>query len=190
MSQNPVILMWNPENITVNVEYNELVVRTITGAANEAASAPSGAKKFAVKKVVYTWREDLYVLVQCTPDLSTSDCKQCLQAAIANLPVCCNNKQGGRVLFPSCNFRFENYSFYNETAVVAPPPTPVVLPPTSTGPAPDGKGSWRKKNLDCNRRNSIGYCWSTNVELLHLRYVEKEESEKREITKQPSDSIT
>ena len=100
----------------VYVEFNKLLVNTISGAANEAASAPSGFKKLAAKKVIYTFLESLYVLVQCTPDLSTSDCNQCLLLANLSLSICCNNNRGVRVLFPSCNFRFDNYSFFNEVA--------------------------------------------------------------------------
>jgi len=48
---------------------------TISGASYEAARAPSGVKKLAAKQVIYTFLESLYVHVQCTPDLSTSDCK-------------------------------------------------------------------------------------------------------------------
>jgi len=145
LNQRPLVYVWNVENITVDVEFNQLLVNTISDAAKEAASAPLGVKYFAAKKVIYTWREFLYVLVQCTPVLSTSDCNRCLEQAIPQVQICCNNKRGGRVLNPSCNLRFENYSFYNETAVVAmstpPLSTPVVPLPPSPGSIADGKGS-------------------------------------------------
>jgi hypothetical protein len=145
MSQDPGIFMWYVQNITVNVEFNNLLVDTISDAANVAASAPSGEKKFAAKNVTYTWLESLYVLVQCTPDLSKYDCNRCLNLTLSSISICCNNKPGARVLFPSCNLRFQNSSFYNETAVVAmsPPPlsTPVVPLHPSPGPIADGKGS-------------------------------------------------
>jgi hypothetical protein len=140
--------LWNTQNITVDVEFKKFVVDTISDAAKEAASAPSGEKKFAAKKVSYTWKESLYVLVQCTPDLSKYDCIQCINLTLSYLPIFINNKQGGRVLFPSCNFRYETYLFYNVAAVVAmsppppPPPlsTPVVPLPPSPGSITDGKG--------------------------------------------------
>jgi len=149
-SQSPelVYILWNTQNITVDVEFKKFVVDTISDAAKEAASAPSGEKKFAAKKVSYTWKESLYVLVQCTPDLSKYDCIQCINLTLSYLPIFINNKQGGRVLFPSCNFRYETYLFYNVAAVVAmsppppPPPlsTPVVPLPPSPGSITDGKG--------------------------------------------------
>uniref|UniRef100_A0A6M2E646 non-specific serine/threonine protein kinase n=1 Tax=Populus davidiana TaxID=266767 RepID=A0A6M2E646_9ROSI len=149
LSQTPSVYMSNTQKITVDVEFNKLLVNTISDAVNVAASAPSGEKKLATKKEIYKLRESLYVLVQCTPDLSKNDCNQCLLQAILSISVCCNNKRGVRILFPSCNFRYENYSFYNKAAVVAmsPPPlsTPAVLLPPSPGPIGDGsKSMWIK----------------------------------------------
>jgi len=138
LSQTPALYKFNTPNMTVDVEFNKLLVNTISDAVNVAASAPSGEKKLATKKEIYTLRESLYILVQCTPDLSKNDCNQCLLIAKLSISICCNNNRGGRILFPSCNFRYENYSFYNQAAVVAmsPPPlsTPVVLLPPSPGP--------------------------------------------------------
>ncbi|KAL9384088.1 hypothetical protein Peur_024411 [Populus x canadensis] len=148
LSQTPRFLKWNKQNITVDVKFNKRVVDAISDAAKEAASAPSGEKKFAAKNVSYTWEESLYVLVQCTPVLSTSDCNRCLNLTLSYIPICCNNKRGGRVLTPGCNLRYETYSFYNETAVMAmsPPPlsTPVVPLPPSPGSIADGKGDGSK----------------------------------------------
>ncbi|KAJ6885610.1 hypothetical protein NC651_026289 [Populus alba x Populus x berolinensis] len=150
LSQTPSVYMSNTQKITVDVEFNKLLVNTISDAVNVAASAPSGEKKLATKKEIYKLRESLYVLVQCTPDLSKNDCNQCLLLSKLSISICCNNNRGGRVLFPSCNFRYENYSFYNQAAVVAmspPPPlsTPVVLLPPSPGPIGDGsKSMWIK----------------------------------------------
>ncbi|XP_011010160.1 PREDICTED: cysteine-rich receptor-like protein kinase 15 [Populus euphratica] len=148
LSEKPAFIMWNIQNITVDVKFNKRVVDSVSDAAKEAASAPSGEKKFAAKNVSYTWEESLYVLVQCTPDLSKYDCIRCINATLSYLPIYINNKQGGRVLFPSCNFRFEIYSFYNVPAVVAmsPPPLsmPVVRLPPSPGSIADGKGDGSK----------------------------------------------
>jgi len=148
-SQSPALayILWNTQNITVDVKFNNRVVSSISDAAKEAARAPSGEKKFAAKNVTYTWEESLYVLVQCTPDLSKYDCNRCINLTLYYLPIYINNKRGGRVMYPSCNSRFETYSFYNVAAVVAmsPPPvalsTPVVPLPPSPGPIADGKGS-------------------------------------------------
>ncbi|XP_061984640.1 cysteine-rich receptor-like protein kinase 10 [Populus nigra] len=145
VDQDITIFMMSPNNVTVQPDrFNQLVETTINGIAARASSAPSGAKKFAVQQVNYTGIQKLYTLVQCTPDLSTLDCKRCLEGAISKLGNCCNRKQGGRVLFASCNFRYELYEFYNATAAAeaAPPPPPVALspPPTSGPETRKGKG--------------------------------------------------
>ncbi|XP_011007912.1 PREDICTED: cysteine-rich receptor-like protein kinase 25 [Populus euphratica] len=131
LSEKFAFIMWNRQNITVDVQFNKRLVDTISDAANVAASAPSGSKKFAAKNFTYTWLESLYVLVQCTPDLSKYDCNRCLNLTLSFISICCNNKRGGRVIYPSCNFRYETYLFYNVAAVVAmsPPPlsTPILL---------------------------------------------------------------
>ncbi|XP_073268440.1 cysteine-rich receptor-like protein kinase 10 [Populus alba] len=147
-SQTPSVALVNTQNITVNVKFNTRVVDSISDAAKEAASAPSGEKKFAAKNVTYTWEESLYVLVQCTPDLSKYDCNRCLNRTLYYLPIYITNKKGVRVLFPSCNFRYETYLFYNVAAVVAMSPptlsTPVVPLPPSPGSIADGKGDGSK----------------------------------------------
>ncbi|KAJ9167052.1 hypothetical protein P3X46_021734 [Hevea brasiliensis] len=54
---------------------------------------------------------------QCTSDLSKQECSDCLTQATGSLPQCCNEKQGGRVITPSCNFQCQIDLFYNPAAV-------------------------------------------------------------------------
>ncbi|PIA58485.1 hypothetical protein AQUCO_00500433v1 [Aquilegia coerulea] len=51
----------------------------------------------------------LYGLVQCTEDLSRSDCDRCLRRSISELPLpgCCDMRQGARVIKPSRNIRYK-----------------------------------------------------------------------------------
>lgn len=88
-------------------------------AAVQAANG-GGDKKFATKEANFSSFQTLYTLAQCTPDLSQSGCEKCLKIATSELPSCCNGKQGGRVLIPSCNIRYEFYPFYREVAAPAP----------------------------------------------------------------------
>jgi hypothetical protein len=153
VDQDFTLFMMSPNNVTVQPDrFNQLVATTINDIAARAASAPSGAKKFAVQQVNYTGIQKLYTLVQCTPDLSTPDCSRCLEGAISKLGNCCNRKQGGRVIFPSCNFRYELYEFYNATAAAeaAPPPPPVALPPPpASGPETRRKGKVDNALFNC-----------------------------------------
>ncbi|CAB4299681.1 unnamed protein product [Prunus armeniaca] len=126
MDEAPSVSLWNVGNITDPNRFNKVLAETINGLVPVAANMASGTKKFAAKKANFTAFQELYSLVQCTPDLSSTACDRCLIGAIALLPACCNGKQGGRVLYPSCNVRYEVYPFY--TFVTAPPP-PLLLPP-------------------------------------------------------------
>lgn len=128
MERDPNYTLWNTKNVAVLADFNRILVDTISTAVYRAANMPAGAKKFAATKANYTTEDNLYVLVQCTPDLSSSDCHQCLLAAYSGLEICCNEKRGGRILFPSCIVNFEMYINYNETYVEAAalaPPSPV-----------------------------------------------------------------
>ncbi|CAK7350941.1 unnamed protein product [Dovyalis caffra] len=147
VDQDFTLFMSSPNNVTDQPQrFNQLVATTINDIATRAAAAPSGARKFAVQEANYTGQQKLYTLVQCTPDLPSSGCSRCLEGAISKLSNCCDRRQGGRVIFASCNFRYELYEFYNATAAAEasppPPPPPVALspPPASgSGTRPKGK---------------------------------------------------
>jgi hypothetical protein len=130
----PRIQLLNTQNITEQDRFNRLLNRTMTELASQASNVPTGSKKFGVKEVKFSEFQDLYNLVQCTPDLSSTDCNSCLQAAINRLPICCGGKQGGRALFPSCNVRYELYQFYNESMAATLTPVPPPPPGSVTGP--------------------------------------------------------
>jgi hypothetical protein len=103
-------------------EFRDLVSSTLNLAAVEAANS---SKKFYTRKVITP--QPLYLLVQCTPDLTRQDCLRCLQKSIKGMSL---YRIGGRFFYPSCNSRYENYSFYNETATRS--SSPPSLPPRST----------------------------------------------------------
>lgn len=136
------IMMSNTQNITESEWFSPLVARTMNDMVAAASGAPSGNKKFATGEVKGLGLQTLYSLVQCTPDLSISDCKLCLQLIVDFLPTCCDVKRGGNVFNPSCNIRYELYPFYRVTALASspapallpPPPPPVLLPPPSLPP--------------------------------------------------------
>ncbi|KAF9683436.1 hypothetical protein SADUNF_Sadunf04G0013400 [Salix dunnii] len=112
MERDPPFTLMNPQSLAVHADFNRILVDTIGTAVYQAANMPAGARKFAATKANYTKQDMLYVLVQCTPDLSSNDCHQCLLSAYSGLQVCCNEKRGGRILFPS----------FEEAAVLAPSP--------------------------------------------------------------------
>ncbi|KAK4588155.1 hypothetical protein RGQ29_019232 [Quercus rubra] len=123
---DPYRILSNPQNISDQTRFDQLVRATMSGLASGIINLSTGAKKFGTKQANFTALKNVYTLVQCTPDLSGYDCTSCLRLAIQKLP---SGNKGGRVLFPSCIARFEIYPFYLMGNTSAPPPTPV--PPAS-----------------------------------------------------------
>ncbi|KAK4755043.1 hypothetical protein SAY87_008800 [Trapa incisa] len=74
-------------------------------------------------------RKDLGRANECSPDLSATQCSDCLEDKIGNIAGCCNGKIGGRVIGPSCYIRFEVSRFYNASEQAAPTPSQVSSPP-------------------------------------------------------------
>ncbi|KAL7242710.1 hypothetical protein ACSBR1_015154 [Camellia fascicularis] len=97
--------MHNPINITDNLDRFRQVLSNIMDKVVTRAAKDQSGKKFATKTANVTAVDELYGLAQCTPDISSKDCNTCLSDAISSLPICCEGKQGGRYLFPSCNVR-------------------------------------------------------------------------------------
>ncbi|KAK8661566.1 hypothetical protein V6N13_091165 [Hibiscus sabdariffa] len=95
----------------------------------------SSGSKFATGTMNFTDSEKIYGLVQCTPDISGNDCRICLQGAMVELSECCGQKQGGRILRPSCIAWFELSLFYDSSSIDTRSLTPFD-PPSTTGFAP------------------------------------------------------
>ncbi|RXH85996.1 hypothetical protein DVH24_017049 [Malus domestica] len=142
MNESPSAYFQNPNNATEPNRFNQLVAETVTGLVPVAANAQTGAKKLAMKQENFDGVEQLYSLVQCTPDLSSTDCDQCLRGAIELIPECCDGRKGGRVLFPSCNIRYESFPFYNlDTSTPPTTPPPLPPPPQLPGSVPRSQGN-------------------------------------------------
>jgi len=73
--------------------------------------------------------QTLYSLGQCTRDLSSHDCTSCLNDVIVTaIPWSNLGSVGGRIMYPSCNLRFELFQFYMEGDEAQPPGSPIPLP--------------------------------------------------------------
>ncbi|XP_052725202.1 cysteine-rich receptor-like protein kinase 10 isoform X1 [Vigna angularis] len=127
----PRVGLLNTANISNQEAFMKLLFSTINTTADEAANFSVGLKKYATKQANISGFQSLYCLAQCTPDLSPQDCRSCLSDVIGDLPWCCQGKQGGRVLYPSCNVRYELYPFYRQVAPAPPPSSPLLPPPAS-----------------------------------------------------------
>ncbi|KAK7391008.1 hypothetical protein VNO78_19286 [Psophocarpus tetragonolobus] len=94
-------------------------------------------RKYAADNATATNFQTIYAFVQCTPDLSQQDCNNCLDGAISQIPGCCINNTGCRVLQPSCSIRYEVASFYGHTTILDP------HSPPSTSPAGESSSTKR-----------------------------------------------
>ncbi|KAL9255076.1 Cysteine-rich receptor-like protein [Drosera capensis] len=127
VDESTELTMCNRANVSgIDQErFMQLVNDTIYRVAKVAAIGDRWGRKFAVQEVNYSTSSTLYVLEQCTPDLSFSDCHECLSDTVDSLFVWCDGKQGGRKFFStSCSTRYEIYRFYDELLLQAPTPAP------------------------------------------------------------------
>lgn len=138
MALEPAVSLWNTVNISEQhqLNFNQVLNTTMIELASQASEVPADSKKFGTKRVPFSEFQSVYNLVQCTPDLTTTDCKSCLQAAINRIP---SGTLGARVFFPSCFVLFELYPFYRiNDSERALPPSPLSPPPGSAA-GPKGK---------------------------------------------------
>ncbi|XP_058754093.1 cysteine-rich receptor-like protein kinase 29 [Vicia villosa] len=111
----------NPDNASEADQFNQVLGNLMRKLKKKAASSDSSTLKFAADSDSTDMNfQTIYGLVQCTPDLSSQDCNDCLEGAISQIPTCCDKKIGARVIKPSCNIRYENYRFYNLTSQGSP----------------------------------------------------------------------
>ncbi|EHA8588330.1 Cysteine-rich receptor-like protein kinase 6 [Cocos nucifera] len=150
---SPRWIMWNRNNVTDHSWFDKIVDELLRTITNWAVS--NSTRRFATGQMVTSTNApfpEVYGLVQCTQDLSPSQCQQCLQSILQPRPTQLDGKRGGRVIAASCNFRYETYKFFDGAATQrleeplqnAPAPAPAtVVPPLINPPKEEGK----KKNV-------------------------------------------
>ncbi|KAI3930112.1 hypothetical protein MKX01_036633 [Papaver californicum] len=127
MQEKPVFYIVNETSVTSNRdEFNKTLAGLLDKLVRES-TAFENSDQFATGEADLTASKKIYGLVQCTQDILSSDCNNCLSRVVRNLSVCCHGKVGARVLNPTCNFRYELYPFY-ESRVIAPTAPPSSLP--------------------------------------------------------------
>ncbi|KAG8481839.1 hypothetical protein CXB51_027157 [Gossypium anomalum] len=113
--ENPADMMTKSLPITkfehcLDLSFNAKTKEVLNELATQAYTNP---KMYAAGEMELYGSKKLYRLTQCTRDLSSTECKKCLEDIIGELPSCCDGKEGGRVVGGSCNFRYEIYPFVN-----------------------------------------------------------------------------
>ncbi|RDX60180.1 Cysteine-rich receptor-like protein kinase 25, partial [Mucuna pruriens] len=182
----PRVALLNTANISNQESFMSLLFLTINTTADEAARPPIGDRKFATHEADVSGFQTLYCLAQCTPDLSPRDCRTCLSAAIGDLPWCCQGKQGGRVLYPSCNVRYELYPFYGNTTSRS---TPAWVPGSNF---PDADSQFSEDptylNYSCSTNVTADSAFKVQVETL-LSYMSSNATNGKKFYKSGVDDI-
>ncbi|KAI9127582.1 hypothetical protein K1719_000575 [Acacia pycnantha] len=128
----------NPESAADADQYTDALDRLIQVLKTKAADGGSHRKVAAGNSSTLSSGQTVHGLAQCTPDLTKQECDDCLVKAISDIPLCCQNKVGGRVIKRNCNLRFEKVRFYNPTVI---DPIQVPLPPSTDNSPSQGKSN-------------------------------------------------
>lgn len=59
--------------------------------------------------------EKRYGLVQCSRDLTSDECSQCLEVMLDKVRQCCGDRIGWQILAPSCLIKYDDSMFYGIT---------------------------------------------------------------------------
>lgn len=107
-------------------EFSDMANRTIKVAST--ADESSALKYYGVSSAEFTDFPEVYMLMQCTPDLSSGDCRYCLGEIVRYNLEEYWGRVGSTIAVPSCYFRWDLYSFVgafeNLIRVSAPPRPP------------------------------------------------------------------
>lgn len=117
MKPKPSYPVWNNQRNVTSVEQFKDVLVKLLGSLADTAAAGGSRIKFASGNATGPDSQTVYALAQCTPDISESDCSNCIRGAITDMPnfnSCCVGPAGGRIIRPSCHFRFELGPFVGE----------------------------------------------------------------------------
>ncbi|KAI3909867.1 hypothetical protein MKW92_048522 [Papaver armeniacum] len=125
MQDKPRVYHWNDQNATNPDQFSPALRNLLIGTAGEALT-----NNFATRDAVLNDFQRVYALVQCTADIPSSSCYLCLSEAIAEIQY--YSRQGGKLISPSCDWRYELYAFFETTITPS--------PPQLSSPKPNSKG--------------------------------------------------
>ncbi|KAM3385165.1 hypothetical protein ACQJBY_009236 [Aegilops geniculata] len=119
----------------------DVLVDTLMNKTAEHAAAASDAshRKVATGEALFDGADPqtkIYSMAQCTPDLTSGGCKNCLRLEMDKMALRVPGVLGQRVAGVRCNVRFEVYPFYIGEAMVRIEGTPAPSPAPSKSRLP------------------------------------------------------
>ncbi|XP_007025940.2 PREDICTED: putative receptor-like protein kinase At4g00960 isoform X2 [Theobroma cacao] len=122
----------NVNDIKSNLTQFNTVWESLMDSVVRNASMGSFRLKYSTGEADNTVFQKIHALMQCTPDLSQSDCDSCLRESVSAYQRMFYGKQGGYVQRPNCWFRWDLYPFYVSNATTTAPSLSPPPPPTNT----------------------------------------------------------
>ncbi|TKY71217.1 Cysteine-rich receptor protein kinase 25 [Spatholobus suberectus] len=114
------------KNVSDPIRFSEYLTYLMNNLSNQASFHPAN-NMFASGQIDFPGNKTIYGLVQCTRDLSQTDCSSCLSSAFTELSACCSYHQAGIIVSRTCNMRFQLSRFFNASSAYR------LIYPTSTG---------------------------------------------------------
>ncbi|PHU16550.1 hypothetical protein BC332_17755 [Capsicum chinense] len=108
-------ILRNTQNVSRPEQFKGISGAMLDNLTTQATSVYPNLK-YAANSDEVTPFQKFYGVVQCLPDLSAADCRTCLDSArsvIVTLVSDARVPSGCRVLYASCNLRYELYQFLN-----------------------------------------------------------------------------
>ncbi|KAJ9566435.1 hypothetical protein OSB04_002401 [Centaurea solstitialis] len=116
--------LWNTAIVSDVGEFDK-AMSNLTARLEPEAAGGGSFRKMAVGNVTFgvdSWT--IYGIMQCTPDLSTDQCRKCLDDSVNRIHGCCSGSVAARVFFPNCFFRYSNEQFYHDPPLISAPSPP------------------------------------------------------------------
>ncbi|XP_049396692.1 cysteine-rich receptor-like protein kinase 10 [Solanum stenotomum] len=162
-------ILYNAQNVSQPEQFMEYLSAMFDNLTTQAITINPNLK-YAENSDLTISFQVLYGMVQCLPDLSAEDCVTCLKTAfsgIRNLSLyIAKVPRGVRILLPSCNLRYELYSFFYAS----------VPPSASQGNEDKGKNTSKRKLISiiiCVIRALLAILLAGTCIYLVIRRIEK-----------------
>uniref|UniRef100_M4D896 Uncharacterized protein n=1 Tax=Brassica campestris TaxID=3711 RepID=M4D896_BRACM len=126
---------------------------SFSGSAGYWEILPRQKSRYKADVAALTPFQNIYALMQCTPDVSSGDCDNCLRQSVIDYQSCCGEKTGGYVMRPICFFRWQLFTFSKAFGnITLAPPSPPPSPPPLLQRQPSSASDQAKKT-DTGSRN-------------------------------------
>lgn len=109
LSDNPLNIEESKSISLFRREWEALVNLTMESATSAPDNSSVVLKFYSVVRAEFTEFADVYMMMQCTPDILSSECKKCLRQCVLNFQNNNWGSQGGAGRLPSCYFRWDLY---------------------------------------------------------------------------------